>query len=290
MPTDRDRTQASASIEYFVAGCFGAAFAGAVGFAATYWLDLGIRYEGLSALVVLGALALGLGVWANTTLERAEVVEEREPLGSTREERRDVVEGFERGERRIERRRLLAGLAGGSLVAAALAALFPLRSLGPRPHGTLSRTAWRRGTRLVGDDGAPVRPGDLDVGTALTVYPEGVTDPAQRAAAQTVLIDLGAAAEATGTSGRRDWTVGHCIAYSRVCTHAGCPVGVYQPETHRLMCPCHQSLFDVVDGAKPIFGPASRPLPQLPLSLDGEGNLVAQGDFDEPVGPGFWNR
>jgi ubiquinol-cytochrome c reductase iron-sulfur subunit len=288
MSTDRDRTQSSSSIEYFVAGCFGAALAGAAGFAASYWMDLGIRYEGLSAAVALGALTLGLGVWANTTLERVDVVQEREPLGSTREERRDVVEGFERGERRIQRRRLLAGLAGSSLVAAALAALFPLRSLGPRPDHELSRTAWRRGTRLVGDDGKPIRPEDLEVGTALTVYPEGVTDPAQRAAAQTVLIDLGAAASAA--SSRPDWTVDHCIAVSRVCTHAGCPVGVYQPERRQLMCPCHQSLFDVTDGAKPIFGPASRPLPHLPLAVDDDGNLVARGDFSEPVGPGFWNR
>jgi ubiquinol-cytochrome c reductase iron-sulfur subunit len=289
MPTERDRPHASASVEYFVAGCFGAAIVGAAGFAASYWMDLGIHYEGLSAAVALGALAVGLGVWANTTLERADVVEERGPLGSTHEERRDVIDGFERGERRIQRRRLLAGLAGSSLVAAALAALFPFRSLGPRPHQTLSRTAWRRGTRLVGEDGAPVRPGDLEVGTALTVYPEGVSDPAQRAAAQTVLIDLGAAATAAA-AGRPGWTVDHCIAYSRVCTHAGCPVGVYQPETRQLMCPCHQSLFDVTDGAKPIFGPASRPLPQLPLALDGDGHLIARGDFDQPVGPGFWNR
>ncbi len=289
MTADRDRPPSKVSVELFVAACFGAAFAGAAGFAVSYWMDLGIRYEGVAAVVALGAFALGLGIWANTTLERAEVTQEREPLGSTDEDRADVVAGFERGERRIERRRLLAGLAGTSLVAGGLAALFPFRSLGPRPGSRLSRTAWRRGSRVVDSDGRPVRPARLDVGTALTVYPAGVTDPAQRAAAQSVLINLGAEASAAA-SRHPDWVVADCIAFSRVCTHAGCPVGVYQPDTQRLMCPCHQSMFDVMDDAKPVFGPASRPLPQLPLALERDGTLSARGDFEQPVGPGFWNR
>ena len=80
------------------------------------------------------------------------------------------------------------------------------------------------------------------------------------------------------------------MAYSKLCTHVGCPVGLYQADTHELLCPCHQSTFDVLDGARPSFGPATRSLPQLPLSIDRDGFLVAQADFDEPVGPGFWNR
>ena len=80
------------------------------------------------------------------------------------------------------------------------------------------------------------------------------------------------------------------IAYSKICTHVGCPVGLYQADTHELLCPCHQSTFDVLDGARPRFGPATRSLPQLPLAVDGDGFLTAQSDFTEPVGPGFWNR
>lgn len=279
----------SGTSEYVVAACFGAALAGAVGFAVAYWLNLGIRSEGFAAVIALGGLALGLGVWANTTLERGEAIEPRARPASTPEERRTALAGFERGEHRVQRRRLLVGLGTTSVVAASLAALFPFRSLGPRPGKTLQRTAWAPGVRLVGEDGQVIRPGDLEVGTARTVYPEGVHDTAERAAAQTVLIGLGTDTAIAG-SPRPDRAVEGCIAFSRVCTHAGCPVGVYQPDEHRLMCPCHQSLFDVTDGAKPVFGPASRPLPQLPLDLDGDGHLVARGDFDEPVGPGFWNR
>jgi ubiquinol-cytochrome c reductase iron-sulfur subunit len=81
-----------------------------------------------------------------------------------------------------------------------------------------------------------------------------------------------------------------CVAYSKICTHAGCPVGLYDTETRELLCPCHQSLFDATDGARPVFGPATRSLPQLPLAVDAEGFLVARSDYPEPVGPGYWDR
>jgi ubiquinol-cytochrome c reductase iron-sulfur subunit len=90
--------------------------------------------------------------------------------------------------------------------------------------------------------------------------------------------------------GRESWAPQGNLAFSKICTHVGCPVGLYQESTHELLCPCHQSTFDVLDGARPVFGPATRSLPQLPLAVDPEGYLVAQHDFDEPVGPGFWNR
>jgi ubiquinol-cytochrome c reductase iron-sulfur subunit len=83
---------------------------------------------------------------------------------------------------------------------------------------------------------------------------------------------------------------GTLVAFSKVCTHAGCPVGLYQAETRELFCPCHQSAFNVLKGAQPASGPATRALPQLPLGIDDDGYLIALGDFPEPVGPGFWNR
>jgi ubiquinol-cytochrome c reductase iron-sulfur subunit len=89
--------------------------------------------------------------------------------------------------------------------------------------------------------------------------------------------------------GRSDWAPEGCLAYSKICTHAGCPVGLYRAEAGELLCPCHQSTFDVYTGAVPVFGPAARPLPQLPLDVNEEGYLVAQGDFSAPVGPSFWN-
>ena len=89
---------------------------------------------------------------------------------------------------------------------------------------------------------------------------------------------------------REGWTVDGIVAYSKLCTHVGCPVGLYQATSGLLLCPCHQSTFDVMDGAEPVFGPAARPLPQLPLDVDGDGYLIATGDFSDPVGPGFWDR
>ncbi len=87
-----------------------------------------------------------------------------------------------------------------------------------------------------------------------------------------------------------EWSYDGIVAYSKVCTHVGCPVALYEQQTHHLLCPCHQSQFDVTDEAKVIFGPAARPLPQLPITVDDEGYLIAQSDFTEPVGPSFWER
>ena len=132
----------------------------------------------------------------------------------------------------------------------------------------------------------PVNVGDLEVGGVITVFPEGNVGSAD---SQTLLIRLANHAVTT-RPGRETWAPEGYVAYSKVCTHAGCPVGLYQAGTERLLCPCHQSTFDVLDGARPVFGPAARSLPQLPLAVDGSGYVVSRGDFSGPVGPGFWDR
>jgi ubiquinol-cytochrome c reductase iron-sulfur subunit len=137
---------------------------------------------------------------------------------------------------------------------------------------------------VVRADGSPVRPDELDVDGILTVFPESHTEEAD---SQTLLIHLPDDVEPAGPA---DWAPEGFIAFSKICTHAGCPVGLYEAESKKLFCPCHQSVFNVVEGARPIEGPATRSLPQLPLAIDDSGYLVAQGDFEEPVGPGFWNR
>ena len=129
-----------------------------------------------------------------------------------------------------------------------------------------------------------LRPEDVPVNTVVTVFPEGNTDAAD---SQTLLIHLPDGDEAPG--GPEDSVEG-LVAFSKVCTHAGCPVGLYQAETRELFCPCHQSVFDVLAGAEPTGGPATRPLPQLPIGVDDDGYLVARDDFPEPIGPGYWNR
>jgi len=89
---------------------------------------------------------------------------------------------------------------------------------------------------------------------------------------------------------QRDWGYDGIVAYSKICTHVGCPVGLYEQQTHHLLCPCHQSTFDVTQDAKVIFGPAKRALPQLQITVDGEGYLVSAAPFHEAVGPSFWER
>jgi ubiquinol-cytochrome c reductase iron-sulfur subunit len=178
----------------------------------------------------------------------------------------------------------------GAVGALGLAALFPIRSLGPRPGRGLKETPYRAGIRIVTEDGEPIAADTLPVDGVLTVFPEGHTDAAD---APTLLIKL-APGRNDPKPGREDWVVsdatGELVAYSKLCTHMGCPVGLYQAEEGLLLCPCHQSTFDVPDHSRPVFGPATRSLPQLPLGVDDDGYLVAEGDFSGPVGPGFWDR
>jgi ubiquinol-cytochrome c reductase iron-sulfur subunit len=135
-------------------------------------------------------------------------------------------------------------------------------------------------------DGRPVLAADVPLEGLVTVFPEG--DPGS-ADGQAVLVHV-ASGLLQPHLGREGWTPQDFIAYSKICTHAGCPVGLYQAQTHQLLCPCHQSAFDVLHAAKPVFGPAAAALPQLPLSIDADGYLVADGDFSDPVGPSFWRH
>ena len=165
-------------------------------------------------------------------------------------------------------------------------ALFPIRSLGPAPGNTLLRTPWRRGRRAITEDGRAVRARDVPLDGLVTVFPAGHPDSAD---GQVVLMRVRPERLHLPPE-RADWAPNGLIAYSKVCTHAGCPVGLFEPSTGQLLCPCHQSAFDVLDGAQPVFGPAARALPQLPIAIDDEGYVVAQSDFHEPIGPSFWNR
>jgi ubiquinol-cytochrome c reductase iron-sulfur subunit len=175
------------------------------------------------------------------------------------------------------------GLAAGGL---GVAALFPIRSLGPKPGNTLSHTEWRNGLRLVTEDGRPVRVDQVPLNGLVTVFPEGFPGSA---AGQAVLIRVEPGL-ISPRPGRATWSPDGFIAYSKVCSHAGCPVGLFTPQTNQLLCPCHQSTFDVLNGARPLFGPAAVSLPQLPLSINLNGELLATGDFSAPIGPAFWHH
>ena len=201
-------------------------------------------------------------------------------------ERQTLEEEFARTEAAMPRRTFLGRMLLGALAALAAAAVFPVRSLGPKPGRSLFQTAWRRGSKVVTPGGNPVAVTNLPVGGVLTVFPEGHTAAAD---SQTVLIRVDPDTFRP-LPGRESWSPQGYLAYSKICTHAGCPVGLYEQFSNSLFCPCHQSVFDVLDGAKPTAGPASRPLPQLPLEVGPDGFLRAQRDFTEPVGPGFWNE
>ncbi len=260
----------------------------ALGLAGVYIGGGQAQAEGALLMVALGALGVAVILWARLLVPGPEITDDRGELGSPTETTEAVEDNIDDtmsdvpqvvGRRSVLR---LFWLALGSL---GLAALFPIRSLGPAPGRTLLTTAWREGRRLVDQEGRLVRVDTLVQGGTLTVFPEG----AERAGdAQAVLVRV-EPDRLRLSPGREGWTPGGNIAYSKICTHVGCPVGLYQEDTHELVCPCHQSTFDVLDEARPKFGPATRALPQLPLAVDAEGFLVARGDFDAPVGPAFWN-
>lgn len=262
------------------------------GFGACYWVNAAPWTLGATMGGGLFFLGVGLVAWGKYLMPRGPFVEERHPLANSDQDRDAFAAAIvERGGSVIKRRKMLGGLLGGGLGIFGVVAVLPLlRSLGPLPKGTLFHTDWRSGSYVVDITGRRVQVGDLAVGSILTVYPEGLqeTDRGQ-AVDQTVLIRI-SNEDFTTQKGRETWGPHGYVAYSKLCTHLGCPVGLYEQQLQLLVCPCHQSMFNVTNGAIPNFGPAPRPLPQLPLYADSSGYVRSQKDYDQPVGPGFWER
>jgi ubiquinol-cytochrome c reductase iron-sulfur subunit len=268
-----------------VTGLFLLSSAGAIALAIVYLRGGQPQLEGLFLSIALGGIACGLVIWGNRLLPQGPFVDNRHDLASSDEEVQAVEDDLEQGGTLTRRTMMFRslGLAVGGL---GLAALFPIRSLGPNPGRDLLQTPWHDGVRLITDDGRPVRAEEVPREGLVTVFPEG--DPGS-ADGQAVLIRV-APGLLVPKPGREDWTPQDIVAYSKICPHAGCPVGLYEANRHTLLCPCHQSTFDVLRHAKPQIGPAAAPLPQLPLRIDAQGFLVARGDFSEPVGPSFWHK
>ncbi|MCF6746437.1 ubiquinol-cytochrome c reductase iron-sulfur subunit [Blastococcus sp. KM273128] len=193
----------------------------------------------------------------------------------------------------LPRRKLITRSLGFMGAGVGVMLIAPLGGLinNPSSGNTLGRTAWAEGVRLLRDDGSPVRPGDQEPGSLETVFP-AVPGGNRQTDAATMLIRLRPeqVLQDEPREGQEDFSYGDYVAYSKICTHAGCPVSLYEQETGRILCPCHQSQFAVTQGAKPIFGPATRSLPQLPITVDDEGFFVARSDYIEAVGPTYWNR
>jgi ubiquinol-cytochrome c reductase iron-sulfur subunit len=262
-----------------------------------------VRISTLLVGVAIAAslLTLGVGVvhWAKTLMHGHELVEERHETRGDEPTRARAVEIFQaaNAESGWTRRRLLRNSLITALVAFPVPAIALFRDLAPAadPVEALKHTIWRAGTRLARDpSGTPIKASEITIGSAVHVIPENLdtyeeTFLNEKAKAAVLLMRLDPA-DLNISEERKDWSYDGIVAYSKICTHVGCPVALYEQQTHHLLCPCHQSQFDVSKECAVIFGPAARPLPQLPISVDAEGYLVAQSDFHEPVGPSFWER
>jgi len=311
LPSDPDDLPGARRAERIVVACFLIAMLAGLGFLASYFIFnvhtvSNVLYSNLALGSTLGlaflAMAVGAVIWVRRLMPDVELTEARKPLRSAPEDRAAFAETFAEGadasqfvKRPMLRRTLIA-----ATVPVAVAPIVLLRDLGPLPGTKLDHTVWRKGLKLLNyGANTPIRPGDFSSpGGMITVVPDGYQDNFDALAKAAVIIIKFAPGQVDYTSedhpvpGKvvRNWSVDNIVAYSKICTHVGCPAALYEQTTHHILCPCHQSTFDATRGAKVIFGPATRPLPQLPMTVDAQGYLVARSDFTEPVGPSFWER
>ncbi len=239
----------------------------------------------------LALLALALAIFAQRLVPNEELVDdypEEHPA-----QQREVAEIIEHGGSLITRKQLLLGagsLAGGAIGAAALT---PALSLGPLWYtAPLFRAPWHAGRRLVDEHGAPLVAALVEEGSFYTAFPEGAD---REDIGSPVVVVRVAPSQLRLPAARAGWAPFGILAFSKICTHAGCAVALYRKPTFRvlepepaLVCPCHYSTFNPATGGSVIFGPAGRPLPQLPLRIDASGHLRAAGNFSGPVGPSWW--
>ncbi len=312
LPTESDYPSHATNAERLVVFFFLLAFFAGCGFIAAY-IGIGVYSVdkvfrsnlalGLSLSVTLFSLGMGALIWVRHLMPDYEMVEERHDLRSTDAERAAFDEYFKEGtaasqfvRRPMVRRTLML-----ATLPLAVAPIVLLRDAGPLPGTSLRHTVWSRGRRLlVYGTNQPISPAEFSApGGMITIVPDGYQDnPDELAKAAVILIKFRPGElnnfptrYAGGTLiGTANWAVDNIVAYSKICTHVGCPVALYEQTTHHILCPCHQSTFDATTGATVIFGPAPRPLPQLPLAVDSSGYLVAASDFTQPVGPSFWER
>ena len=251
--------------------------------------------------ITLALLAIGIGAvhWGKALMHEEEGVDLRHPVHGSEATTERAVEIFRQADEEsgFNRRTLVRNSLIGALIAFPLPAVVLFRGLAPQdldPVEELSQTMWAKGVRLTRDpSGTPIKAADVTLGSAFHVIPEGLNEAEdmleQKAKAAVLLMRL-KPEDLHVSKGRETWNYDGIVAYSKICTHVGCPVALYEQQTHHLLCPCHQSQFDITHEAEVIFGPAKRPLPQLPITVDADGYLVARSDFHEPVGPSFWER
>ncbi|MBY8876518.1 cytochrome bc1 complex Rieske iron-sulfur subunit [Actinacidiphila acidipaludis] len=297
--------------ERVVAGLFGLSMLGTIGFIAcfvifpvdkiVYIFPFGhVSALNFSLGLTLAVALLGIGVgavhWARTLMSDEEIVDERHRADADDELRENIRQQWITGAREsgFGRRKLIRTTMYGAMALVPLAGVVLLRDLGPLPEDKLRHTLWSKGKVLINSNtNRPLRPEDVAVGSLTFAQPEGLQESDedfQQQIAKAALMIVRLKPEDIKDKQEADWGHQGIVAFSKICTHVGCPISLYEQQTHHVLCPCHQSTFDLSDGARVIFGPAGHPLPQLRISVNGDGNLVALGDFAVPVGPAFWER
>lgn len=260
--------------------------------------DQNAQQLGLGIGMAMSLFFLGMAAihWAKTLMPETEVVNHRHEFRSSNEDREEFVKTVKDGVAGVQlgRRKLIKRSLAVSMGLFALPPVLLLRDLGPLPKKQLETTSWKAGTRLVTDPGnRPILASDLEVGAVVQTLPaiaEGEERLLSDIAKDPVLLIRLRPEDFQLTPEKLAMTHEGIIAFSKICSHMGCAVALYEQQTKHLLCPCHQSTFDVTRGAKVIFGPAARPLPQLDITVDSEGYLVARAPFNESVGPSYWER
>ncbi|TIC81118.1 Rieske (2Fe-2S) protein [Nocardioides sp. GY 10127] len=281
-------------------------------------LGLGASNVGLGVFLGLALLLIGAGIiqWARKLMSDHEMVEMRHAIASPEEDRAATLAALQAGleDSGIGRRPLVRNSLFAAVGVVALSPILMLRDLGETnaqvtanadyPGAGLEHTVWEKNMRVVRDAvGTPVKASDLQIGDLVNAQPEAIFPTKEngyedlegaalqiaKSKAAIVVVRMEPEDIIPG-EGRDNWSVDGIVAYSKICTHVGCPISLYERTTHHLLCPCHQSTFDLADSGRVVFGPAGRHLPQLPLDVDDEGYLIARSDFTEPVGPSYWER
>jgi ubiquinol-cytochrome c reductase iron-sulfur subunit len=246
-----------------------------------------------AALFFIGAGAVH---WARTLMSDVEIADERHPIAASPETKAKVMADFAAGaaESGFGRRKLIRNTMFGALSLVPLSGLVLLRDMGPLPEKKLRTTLWAKGKQLINmNTHEPLRPEDVAVGSLTFAMPEGLSEHDhnfQTEIAKAALMIVRIQPDDIKDKRELEWSHEGIVAFSKICTHVGCPISLYEQQTHHVLCPCHQSTFDLSDGARVIFGPAGHALPQLRIGVNDKGFLEALGDFDEPVGPAFWER